>query len=262
MLLGPRYFRRQTKRGSRGSRRNRLRGIPAQIAELRPDLELPGVPGAVQRAARVHVRPAGQRRLPGDPGHLVAGRRVRASACAPGPGLARPGPDCPARSARDPRGRADQPGRVRLYRGPAEQRHGPGSEPGADGRHQPGSGQPGLGVPSGREAQGRHRAVQAGARGSRADRRARSPGHDRRPGQPGLHLPQRRAVARGDPRIRAHARRPGAAAGTRSPGHPHRARATWPPPTSRPTGSARRSSSTSAHWPTASAWSAPETWRR
>ena len=87
-----------------------------------------------------------------------------------------------------------------------------------------GPGQPGLGVPSGREVQGRHRAVQAGARGSRADRRARSPGHDRRPGQPGLRLPQRRAVARGDPRIRAHARPPGAAAGTRSPGHPHRAR--------------------------------------
>jgi len=42
MLLGPRYFRRQTKRGSRGSRRNRLRGIPAQIAELRPDLDRPG----------------------------------------------------------------------------------------------------------------------------------------------------------------------------------------------------------------------------
>ena len=67
--------------------------------------------GAAQRAARPHVRPAGRRRIPGGPGHLVAGGRVRGPAAARGPGLAGPGPGRRARSARDPRRRADQPGR-------------------------------------------------------------------------------------------------------------------------------------------------------
>ena len=42
----------QTKRRSRGSLRNRLRGIPAQIAELRPDLDRPGLANAVLAGCR------------------------------------------------------------------------------------------------------------------------------------------------------------------------------------------------------------------
>ena len=60
--------------------------------------------------------PASRRGIPGGPGHLVAGGRVRGPARARGAGLAGPGPDRRARSARHARGRADQPGRVRLHR--------------------------------------------------------------------------------------------------------------------------------------------------
>ena len=59
-----------------------------------------------------------------------------------------------------------------------------------------------------REAEGRDRALPAGAGRPGADRRGRSSGHDRGPGQPGLRLPQRRAAAGSDPGLRARPGRP------------------------------------------------------
>jgi hypothetical protein len=72
----------QTKRGSRGSLRNRLRGSPVQIAELRPDLDparglvqcrprrMPGgrPDGAGKRPGESSKRPDGSGRKPGGSG--------------------------------------------------------------------------------------------------------------------------------------------------------------------------------------------------
>ena len=122
---------------------------------------------------------------PGGPGHLVAGRRVRAPARARRAGLAGPGPDRRARPARDPGRGADQPGGVRLHRGPAEQRHGRGSEPGPDGHHQPGPGRPGQHRPRERDPDRADAPLRAG-RGARLPAaRGHRPGPGGRGGRPG-----------------------------------------------------------------------------
>ena len=155
-------------RPRRGPRRPAHRPGPGGRGDQREPAELPGIPHAAQRAARPHVRPARRRGIPGRPGHLVAGGRVRGPARARGSGLAGPGPGRRTRSGRDPRGRADQPGRVRLHRRPAERRHGHGPDHGPGRHHQPGPGRP-----------GQHRPRQPGPYRAgpprRADRGARLP---------------------------------------------------------------------------------------
>jgi hypothetical protein len=113
----------------------------------------------------------------------------------------------------------------------------------------------------GRQAEGRHHALPAGAGRSRADRRPRPPGHDHGPVRPGLRLPQRRAVAGGDRCLRAHAGRPGAGTGTGPRGHEVRTGRPWPRPTSGLGGSATPSTISSRRWPTASRCSGRVTWR-
>jgi hypothetical protein len=122
---------------------------------------------------------------------------------APGPASAPP-----TRPAGGPRTRSGS------FSGPCPTMSGcAGRSPG----HHRGPGQPGLGVPLGREAEGRHRAVRPGADRPRADLGRGSPGHHRGPGQSGLRLPQRGTTTRGRAALRAHPRRPDAGPRGRSP---------------------------------------------
>ena len=137
----------------RGHGRAAARPGPGDRGDEGARAGLPGVPRAAGRTAPAHAR--GARRLRGRPGHLVAGRGVRARAAADRAGLADAGA---GRDARPPRGaglRADQPGRLRLHHRPAEHRERGRPGHGARGHQQPGPGGPGHHRPGQRRA---HRA--------------------------------------------------------------------------------------------------------